>query len=208
MKIALRVAGIIAISSGLSIASSAVAAGGFGGGFHGQGGHSGGFHGGGFRGGGVHEGFHGGVRGGFCFSPGISFGYWPYYYNPPDYDYGYGPTYYYSTPPAVVYSAPATVYSAPTVSSPTVNYESQRPVQSTTDFSSQSTAQPNIQQQPMTVDEIKALAKGGLGDAVIMSKIRSSQAVFHLTTAEILDLKNNGVSEKVIDLMINTATQR
>ena len=59
----------------------------------------------------------------------------------------------------------------------------------------------------MTTDEIKALVKGGLGDEVIISKIRSSQAVFHMTTAEILDMKDSGVSEKVIDFMINTANQ-
>ena len=36
--------------------------------------------------------------------------------------------------------------------------------------------------------------------------IRNSQAVYHLTTAEIIDLKESGVSEKVIDFMINTAS--
>jgi len=39
---------------------------------------------------------------------------------------------------------------------------------------------------------------------VILSHLRNSGAVYHLTTAEIIDLKQNGVSEKVIDFMINT----
>jgi len=56
----------------------------------------------------------------------------------------------------------------------------------------------------MTVAEIKVLVKSGLSDAVILSQIRNNHAVFHLTTAEIIDLKNSGVSEKVIDFMINT----
>ena len=34
--------------------------------------------------------------------------------------------------------------------------------------------------------------------------VRNAQALYHLTTAEIIDLKNSGVSEKVIDFMINT----
>ena len=59
----------------------------------------------------------------------------------------------------------------------------------------------------MAVADIKALAKGGIGEVVILSQIRNSQSVFHLTTAEIIDLKNSGVSEKVIDFMINTPSQ-
>jgi hypothetical protein len=53
---------------------------------------------------------------------------------------------------------------------------------------------------------VKALAKAGLSDEVILSQIRNTQAVYHLTAAEIIDLKNSGVSEKVIDCMINTAS--
>ena len=60
----------------------------------------------------------------------------------------------------------------------------------------------------MTVAEIKALVKGGLGDDVIQSQIRNNHAVFHLTTAEIIDLKTSNVSEKIIDFMINTASLR
>ena len=60
----------------------------------------------------------------------------------------------------------------------------------------------------MTVAEIKALVKGGLGDDVIQSQIRNNHAVFHLTTAEISDLKTSNVSEKIIDFMINTASLR
>jgi hypothetical protein len=56
------------------------------------------------------------------------------------------------------------------------------------------------------VAEVKALVTAGLSDEVILSHIRNSQAVYHLTTAEIIDLKNSGVSEKVIDFMINTAS--
>ena len=58
--------------------------------------------------------------------------------------------------------------------------------------------------QPLGVADVKMLAKSGISDEVIISQIRNSRTVYHLTTAEILDLKAAGVSEKVIDFMINT----
>ena len=60
--------------------------------------------------------------------------------------------------------------------------------------------------QPLGLADIKALAKAGISDEVIISQIRNSHVVYRLTTAEIIDLKDAGVSEKVIDFMINTAS--
>ena len=60
------------------------------------------------------------------------------------------------------------------------------------------------QGQPLGLADIKALAKAGVSDEVILSQIRNSHTAYRLTTAEILDLKEAGVSEKVIDFMINT----
>jgi uncharacterized protein YcfJ len=60
------------------------------------------------------------------------------------------------------------------------------------------------QGQPLGLADIKALAKAEVSDEVILSQIRNSRVVYHLSTAEILDLKDSGVSEKVIDFMINT----
>ena len=62
------------------------------------------------------------------------------------------------------------------------------------------------QGQPLGVADIKALAKAGVSDEVIISQIRNSHTAYHLSTAEIIDLKDAGVSEKVIDFMINTAS--
>lgn len=59
--------------------------------------------------------------------------------------------------------------------------------------------------QAMGLADIKALAKAGISDEVIISQIRASRTVYHLSTAEILDLKEAGVSNRVIDFMINTA---
>jgi len=63
------------------------------------------------------------------------------------------------------------------------------------------------QEQPLTVPDVKALARAGIGDDLIISQIRNSRTVYHLTTSEIIELKNSGVSEQVIDFMINTQTQ-
>ena len=62
------------------------------------------------------------------------------------------------------------------------------------------------QGQPLGVADIKALAKAGVSDEVIISQIRNSHVAYHLSTADIIDLKDAGVSEKVIDFMINTAS--
>jgi outer membrane lipoprotein SlyB len=60
------------------------------------------------------------------------------------------------------------------------------------------------QGQPLGLADIKALSKAGVSDEVIISQIRNAHVVYRLTTAEIIDLKDAGVSEKVIDFMINT----
>ena len=57
---------------------------------------------------------------------------------------------------------------------------------------------------PLGIEDVKAMAKAGLSDDLIISQIRSSATVYHLGTADIILLKNSGVSEKVIDYMINT----
>jgi hypothetical protein len=63
------------------------------------------------------------------------------------------------------------------------------------------------QSQPLTVADIKALSKAGISDDLIISQIRNSRTVYHFSTAGIVDLKNAGVSERVIDFMLNTSTQ-
>jgi len=55
--------------------------------------------------------------------------------------------------------------------------------------------------------DIKAMSKAGVSDEVIISQIKNSRVVYRLPTAEILDLNEAGVSQKVIDFMINTASQ-
>lgn len=63
------------------------------------------------------------------------------------------------------------------------------------------------QGQPLSVQDIKAMSRAGIKDEVIMSQIDSSGTVYHLSTEDIIDLKNAGVSQNVIDYMINTANR-
>src|SRR5271170_5656606 len=62
------------------------------------------------------------------------------------------------------------------------------------------------QNQPLAVADVKALAQAKVGDDIIISQIRNSHTVYHLSAADIIDLRNSGVSENVIDFMINTPT--
>ena len=59
----------------------------------------------------------------------------------------------------------------------------------------------------MGLPDVKMLAKSGVSDEVIISQIRNSRTVYHLSASDILDLKDAGVSDKVIDFMINTPGQ-
>jgi outer membrane lipoprotein SlyB len=60
------------------------------------------------------------------------------------------------------------------------------------------------QGQPLVVADVKAMAKAGVGDEIIISQIRSTHTVYRLSSDDIIDLHNSGVSQKVIDFMINT----
>jgi len=60
------------------------------------------------------------------------------------------------------------------------------------------------QNQPLAVADVKALAQAKVSDNLIISQIRASHTVYHLSAADIIDLRNSGVSEIVLDFMINT----
>jgi Glycine zipper/WXXGXW repeat (2 copies) len=58
---------------------------------------------------------------------------------------------------------------------------------------------------PPSLADIKAMAKAGVSDDLIISQINSTRAVYHLDANDIIDLTNSGVSQKVITCMLNTA---
>ncbi len=198
--------------------------------YHGGGG---GYHGGGYYGGhwggGWGRGWGWGWGGWYYPYWGFSYAYAPYpyyyngYYNGGYYynGYYYPPSAYYYPPPTVYSSQSTYDYNSPPPSSATQSPQQQsvdRPLSPTAvDRDDNSSSPPPLpppppppagRDQSIAVADIKALAAAGLSDDVILSHIRNSQAVFHLTTAEIIDLKKSGVNEKVIDYMINTASER
>jgi outer membrane lipoprotein SlyB len=60
------------------------------------------------------------------------------------------------------------------------------------------------QGQPLSVADVKALAKAGISEDVIISQINSSRTIYHLSAADIIDLRDAGVTDKVVNYMINT----
>ena len=46
-----------------------------------------------------------------------------------------------------------------------------------------------VQGQPLSTADVKALARAGVSDDVIISQIQGSHTVFHLSAADIIDLQ-------------------
>lgn len=59
----------------------------------------------------------------------------------------------------------------------------------------------------MTVSDVITLSQANTGDEIIIAQIQATHAVFALSNQDIIDLKNAGVSEKVIEAMIKTSAQ-
>jgi outer membrane lipoprotein SlyB len=55
--------------------------------------------------------------------------------------------------------------------------------------------------------DVKQMASAGLSDDVIIGQIEATKSVYHLSTSDIIALKNAGVSQKVIDYMIETGNR-
>jgi hypothetical protein len=61
------------------------------------------------------------------------------------------------------------------------------------------------QAQPLYPQDIKAMVASGVSDDVIISQIQTTHSVYHLSAADIIDLHQAGVSQNVVNFMINTA---
>lgn len=57
---------------------------------------------------------------------------------------------------------------------------------------------------PLSVSDVKAMARAQVSDDTIIAQIVNSHTVYHLQATDILDLKAAGVSQRVMDFMINT----
>lgn len=59
--------------------------------------------------------------------------------------------------------------------------------------------------QALSLNDIKAMTRAGINEDIIIGQIQSTHSVYYLNANQIIDLKNSGVSQKVIDYMVNTA---
>ncbi len=59
----------------------------------------------------------------------------------------------------------------------------------------------------LTIDDIKKMSENGLSDNVIIGQIQATNSVYYLSTNEVIDLKNAGVSQRVIDYMVQTGNR-
>ena len=57
----------------------------------------------------------------------------------------------------------------------------------------------------LSVEDIKEMAKVGVPDSIIISTISNSEEVFHLSAQDIIDLKQSGISDDVIEAMQSTS---
>jgi len=61
-----------------------------------------------------------------------------------------------------------------------------------------------VQGQALGIADVKAMAKAGVSDDVIIAQIQGSHTAFNLSAADIIDLHNSGVSDRVVTFMQST----
>jgi len=66
---------------------------------------------------------------------------------------------------------------------------------------------PAVPTQPTSIADVKAMAKAGVSEDVIISQIRNTRTIYHLAAADVIGLRDAGVSEKVLNYMLNTPSQ-
>jgi hypothetical protein len=59
-------------------------------------------------------------------------------------------------------------------------------------------------EKPLSNEDVIALKNAGLGDDVIVSKVRSSRGAYKLGTTDLVQLKQAGVPDTVIAAMLDT----
>lgn len=60
------------------------------------------------------------------------------------------------------------------------------------------------QSVPLSLADVKSLAKAGINEDVMINQIKNSRTIFHLSASDIIDLRDAGVTDKVINYMIST----
>jgi len=59
----------------------------------------------------------------------------------------------------------------------------------------------------LSIDDVKKMCKAGLSDHAIIGQLQATCTIFFLSTADIIDLKNSGVSQRIVDAMIQAGNQ-
>ncbi len=60
--------------------------------------------------------------------------------------------------------------------------------------------------QELRMNDIKAMSQAGLSDRTIIGAIQYTGSSFNLSKSQIRSLRNAGVSDRVVDYMVNTGT--
>ena len=61
--------------------------------------------------------------------------------------------------------------------------------------------------EQLSIDDVIKMSQAGLTDDKIIGTIHSTGSVYHLSSSDIDELKNAGVSQRVIDFMLQTPYQ-
>ena len=61
--------------------------------------------------------------------------------------------------------------------------------------------------EQLSTDDIKKMSRAGLSDDTIMNQIHETKSIFYLSSADIVDLKKSGVSQRIINSMIQTGNK-
>ncbi|MBS0604719.1 MAG: hypothetical protein JSS60_06755 [Verrucomicrobia bacterium] len=59
--------------------------------------------------------------------------------------------------------------------------------------------------EQLSIDDIKKMSEAGIADDKIIGTIQSTGSVYHLSSSDVKELKQDGVSQRVIDYMLQTA---
>lgn len=59
--------------------------------------------------------------------------------------------------------------------------------------------------EQLSTEDVKKMSESGITDDKIIQTIHSSGSVYHLSSSDVAELKSAGVSQKVIDYMLQTA---
>lgn len=62
------------------------------------------------------------------------------------------------------------------------------------------------QPQPLTTADVKSMSQAGISAEVIINQLRSTHTGFRLSPGDIIDLRNAGVADTVVNFMIGTAS--